>query len=100
LQCDVPRFWFRPPLRHVIQLGDTAISRPIRRSVDGRRHLVSRSLWCSTNDHHNEELPMTATLTTSHLPAPLDDFDDAVAQVLIGNVVGVSFGPMYALVGN
>jgi hypothetical protein len=40
------------------------------------------------------------TAYTTHTPAPLDDLDDAVAQVMIGNVVGASFGTSYGLVAN
>lgn len=42
---------------------------------------------------------MTAIL--NHQPAaPLPDPDDAVVQIMIGRVVGASFGSMYGLIGN
>jgi hypothetical protein len=42
---------------------------------------------------------MTAFRTTESL-APINDLDDAVAQIMIGNVVGAAFGSSYALIGN
>jgi hypothetical protein len=42
---------------------------------------------------------MTAILNRQPA-APLHDPDDAVAQIMIGRVVGASFGSMYGLVGN
>jgi hypothetical protein len=42
---------------------------------------------------------MTAFRTTQS-PAPCDDLDDAVAQVMIGNVVGAAFATSYGLVAN
>lgn len=42
---------------------------------------------------------MTTAYATQS-PAPLDDVDDAVAQVMIGNVVGASFATSYGLVAN
>ena len=46
---------------------------------------------------------MTSTRTAPRPSAPradVDDFDDAVVRVIIGQAVGVSFGPSYGLVAN
>jgi hypothetical protein len=42
---------------------------------------------------------MTAFRTTESL-APIDELDNAVAQIMIGNVVGAAFATSYGLVGN
>jgi hypothetical protein len=43
---------------------------------------------------------MTSTLIARHPSVPFADVDDAVAQVIIGRIVSVSFGPHSAFVGN